>query len=131
MGLTSSRQQKYCDPNQGSYYASELELLSGFYEMQVDTIVSRKNAKHKVTRRQHALYAHILSRAIDGLKSGRLCMHVCDYHLADMVASHAKVPLHVMLETLANEIRYQSNTFKNVKFQIKPTYNNVYLKFYI
>jgi hypothetical protein len=130
MGLTVSTTKKYCDLDQGQYYASNLELLANYYSFQLPVRLSRKYIPKTSERHQRALFAHILERTIVGLQSGRLGIHVCDYHVADCVAIHSKISLNEMLEKLAKEIRLQGDMFKRAKFEVRQRQNVVLLKLY-
>lgn len=130
MGLISSRQHKYCDLDQGAYYASQLEMLTGLYTIQLPPTMTRKYMRTNVERRRRALFGLILTRLMEGLVSGRLSVHVCDYNVASYIAAHFNMTTKELLDQLVKEIRLQGDIFTKTKLQFKKSQNSVYLKMY-
>lgn len=128
MGLISSRQNKYCDLDQGAYYASQLEMLTGLYTIQLPPTMTRKYMRTNVERRRRALFGLILTRLMEGLMSGRLSVHVCDYNVASCIAAHFNMTTKELLGQLVKEIQLQGDIFTKTKLQFKKSQNSVYLK---
>lgn len=130
MGLIYSRPNKYCDLDQGEYYASTLELLTGLYSVHLPPTMVRKYMRRNVDRRKRALFAHILVRTMEGLRSGRLSINVCDYNVANCIAAHFDMSTSELLGQLVKEIQLQGDVFTKTKLCIKKSQNSVYLKMY-
>lgn len=130
MGLFASRQNKYCDLDQGAYYASQLEILTGLYTIQLPPTMARKYIRRNADRRKRALFGLILTRVMEGLMSGRLSVHVCDYNVASCIAEHVNMTTKELLGQLVKEIQLQGGIFTKTKLHIKKNQNSVYLKMY-